>query len=213
MGYTFRDRTFIEFLKEQGFSAGMGIMLLFGFLMFSGILALDYQHNRFPVPAFLLLIGMIGLYFFFNGFAYVFYKEGRKVAALPAYSSAILLENVRVYIKNYYPLGKKITLPVNFAKTFYDFDIADILIKENALILLGKGNTFITKEYAAPVELVLNGEPTYFNSAKIESIQTIADGRIEIRFRDYNYSESLNIVLDQHPEIEDWLVKQKLFTT
>jgi len=210
---TFRDKTFSQFLKEQGFSAGMWVMLLFGLLMFSGIVALGFHHNKFPVPAFLLLLGMIGLYLILNGFAYLFYKQGRKIVASPAYSSAILLENVKVYIKNYYSLGRKITLPTNFTKTFYDFDVADILIRENALLLLGKGNTFITKEYAAPVELVMSGEPAYFNSAKIEALQTIADGRTEIRFRDYNYNESLTIVLEQHPEIEDWLEKYKSLTT
>lgn len=211
MSNTFRDKTFLQFLKEQGFSAGMWVILLFGLLMFSGIIGLSYQHNRFPVPAFLLLIGMIALFLFFNGFAYAFYKQGKKVASLPAYRSAILLKNVRVYIKNYYRRGKKITLPVNFNKTFYDFDAADILLNNDALLLLGKGNTFITKEYAAPVELTLDAAPIYSNSAKIESIQTIADGRIEIKFRDYNYSESLTIVLEEHKEIEKWAMKHCSF--
>lgn len=209
MNKKFRNQSFIDFLKNQGLPAVMWLMLFFGLILISGVVALDINHDRFPIGGIILLTAMIGVYLFLNGLLYAMYKQGNKVFDYEEFTSEDIIENVGVYIKNFDPLGMKKKFPPDLSKTIYEFDRADILLKENALFLLGKGETLIGKGFAAPVELVLFGEPVYPNHAKIISTQDLTDGRLELLIKDPNYNDNIKVVVENNEEIKLWLTRAK----
>lgn len=184
-------------------------MLFFGLLLISGVVALDMNHDGFPIGGFFLLTALIGVYLFLNSSSYAMYKQGRKVFDYHEFSSADIIENVGVYIKNFDLLGMKKKFPPDVSKTIYEFDKADILLKENALLLLGKSDTLLGKGFAAPVELVFSGEPVYPNHAKIVSTQILTDGKLELLIKDSNYNDNIKVVVESNEEVKLWLTKAK----
>ncbi len=207
MNKNFRNQSFLEFLRNQGFPAGMWLMLFFGLLLISGVVALDMNHDRFPISGIILLTAMIGVYLFLNSSSYAMYKQGRKTFDYQEFTSADIIENVGIYIKNFDLLGMKKKFPPDMSKTIYEFDRADILLKKNALFLLGKGETLVGKGYAAPVELVLSGEPVYPNHAKIVSTQILTDGKLDLLIKDPNYNDNIKVVVESNEEVKLWLTK------
>ena len=205
----FRDKSFTRFLCQQGFPIGMWLMLIFGGLLAFGVTVLAIVNHRLPIGGIILAIGFGGLYLFFNWGAYLMYKKGYAIVKEFRNDDSELLENIRIYVKNFDLLSVKKRFPPDLNKTIYDFDYADLLLIPDGLFLFGKNKDFMIKGYAAPVELFLHGSPNYPNSAQIVSIQEFENQRIELSIKDRNYKNELILQFDSHDKIKTWLARHK----
>ncbi|HSI90149.1 MAG TPA: hypothetical protein VK927_03485 [Adhaeribacter sp.] len=204
----FREKTFIDFIKEQGLPAVFWIMFVFCAILAAGVAVLELNQGRFPSGAIFLLCGPVGLILFFNSYAFAIYKKGEKLFNSEAYRSAIPVEHVKVNIKNFDLMERKDFIPF-VSKTIYDFDEADILLNDKAIMLLGKGNFIFGKTYVAPVELTLGNKWSYLNHARIKAIGQLPDGSPELLIQDPNYKNEIKIVLENRDEIKQWVAQAK----
>ena len=204
----FRNQSFRKFLVEQGFPPMVWIMLIFFILMASGVIALEIANDRFPWGALLLFIISGLVYLFPHVAAYRMYKKGADAVRQLNATSNTLIRDVKVAVKNYDLFSTKKTFPPNPSITIYDFDNADLLLTEDSIVLMGKGQGLFGKTYAAPVMFMLNTHTVYFNTARILSVREINNQKIELKIHDPNYTDELMVLLPQHEELIKWITKK-----
>lgn len=201
----YRDQNIFTFIFSQGISALTWIMFGFGILMAIGVGAMEIKQNQFPKFSLIVLVLIFCVYLLLSAFNYFVYKRGKYLATEIDKEILEIFENLKVNVRNFdmFELQKK--FPPNMSITIYDFDICDVIITKNSLILMGYGIQGLMKGYANPVEILFYGNPKIPNYAKLVDNPIIGVSKIELKIDDKNYKNHLKIEIESNEKIRQRL--------
>lgn len=183
----------------------------FGILLFLRLSLFEKNQGQFWVGSlFLTIIFSIQTFMVF-GIPYRIYKSGKRAVDNLIGGNKILLSDVEVYVKSFELFSQRPVAFSSITKTIYNFDVADLLLADSSLILLGKTKFMGSLLFAAPVEMTNGKSKTGLPIASVNNWREL-NGRIEIQISDSNYKEIIKIEFKNEIEkLKNWLTVHASF--
>jgi len=124
-------------------------------------------------------------------------KTTNVLESLPQNTKATYID-VRVWFKGYDPYKKKKQFQINPLKALYTFNIADLYVQTDKLIVVGKTKFFSKTILLQPFAICWTGRQ--FEPANVtlltRQIKTELNGNdIEIEFEDFEYINTIKLVV------------------
>lgn len=203
----YRNENFFQFIFKNKLPLFYGKSLNFVFIFIVLIvIILAFKTNKTIAIITLLFfwVGFIGLKLFFYLFSFYLYKLGNRVIVSFASNDIILLKDVKIFIKRFDMYSRKYLFST-FDSVIYDFDLADLAIVNNSLILMGKNNYFGGNQYLRPIEITNDKRLTKSPKVNIVSCEE-KKGQIDLVLNDPNYKQTITLSFQSEiDKINKWL--------
>lgn len=205
----YRSKSFIEFVRKTKMPFYFGWMFniwFVGYLILQFFTSYNDNMNDFWDESTIIIIMMLlGGKLFIYGVPYYIYKVGNHAFNDIKCESKEILKDVKIYIKGFDLFKQKKFFPPSLSKTLYSFNLTDLIISDESIILLGKDKSMGTTMYAYPVEITNSRGQTRLVKVKLNSWKEI-NGKVEIELNDPNYKNLFRIEFKEEiDKLKQWL--------
>ncbi|MDN3203474.1 hypothetical protein [Algoriphagus sediminis] len=181
----------------------VGILILLFFQIY------DLNPNSFWVGSAFMTVGFMGLKTFLYGSLYKIYKYGNHAYNDIQSDNKEVLKDIKVYVKGFDLFKQKSSFSPGISKTIYSFNLTDLILSEQSIILLGKDKSWGSTLYASPVEITNGHGQTRLVNVNLKGWKKI-NGNVEMELNDPNYKDPIRIEFKEEiDKLKQWLTKNK----